>query len=75
MNQIVRMRFARCVAIKVVAVAAAIAGLSPHPLSDTVHFIAFTALYNLPHLFFGVIYIRAGSAARDAGSGDGLSAA
>ncbi len=52
-----------CVVVNVVAVAAVIATRHAYPIGDIGRFIVFIALYDLPHLFFGVGYHRA---ARDA---------
>jgi len=59
-----------CIAMNVVAVSAVIVARHDYPLADMGRFIAFIVLYDLPHLFFGVGYLRAGRASGDPDSGD-----
>ena len=59
-----------CVAVNVVAMAAVVVARHTYPLSDIGQFIVFIVLYDLPHLFFGVSYIRFGRASKNADSGD-----
>jgi hypothetical protein len=59
-----------CVAVNVVALAAVVVARHTYPLSDIGQFIVFIVLYDLPHLFFGVSYIRFGQASKNADSGD-----
>ena len=49
-----------CIAVNVVAVAAVVIVRHTDPLSYIGQFIVFIVLYDLPHLFFGVSYIRSG---------------
>jgi tryptophan-rich sensory protein len=53
-----------CIAVNVVAVVAVVVARHTHPLSDIGQFIVFIVLYDLPHLFFGVSYIRSGRASK-----------
>jgi hypothetical protein len=57
-----------CVAVNVVAVTAVIVARHTYALSDIGQFISFIVLYDLPHLFFGVSYIRFGRASKMADS-------
>jgi len=59
-----------CVAVNVVALAAVVVARHTYPLSDIGQFIVFIVLYDLPHLFFGVSYIRFGQASKNSDSGD-----
>jgi hypothetical protein len=42
-----------CVALNAIAVADVIVARHSYPVSEIGHFILFTVLYNIPHLFFG----------------------
>ena len=57
-----------CIAVNAVAVAAVVVARHTYPLADIGRFIAFTALYNIPLLFFGMAYIRAGRISKGAES-------
>jgi len=57
-----------CVAVNVVALAAVVVARHTYPLSDIGQFIVFIVLYDLPHLFFGVSYVRAGRAPKSSNS-------
>jgi len=59
-----------CVAVNVFAMAAVVVARHTYPLSDMGHFAVFIALYDFPHLVFGVSYIRFGRASKNADSGD-----
>lgn len=58
-----------CVAVNVAALTAVIIARHDYPLADIGRFILFIVLYDLPHLFFGVVYFRAGRASLDTDSG------
>lgn len=59
-----------CIAVNLVAMTAVVVARHTYPLSDIGQFIVFIVLYDLPHLFFGVSYIRFGRASKNADSGD-----
>ena len=59
-----------CIAVDMVAVAAVIVARHAYPFADIGQFIAFIMLYDIPHLFFGVAYIKAGRVSKNADSGD-----
>ncbi|MFZ1942091.1 MAG: hypothetical protein WBG23_02900 [Acidobacteriaceae bacterium] len=56
-----------CIAANVVAVVAVVAARHTYPIADIGQFIAFIVLYDLPHLFFGVTYIKAGRLSKGTG--------
>ena len=47
-----------CAAINVVAVAAVVVARHSYPVPDIAQFIVFMMLYDIPHLFFGITYLR-----------------
>jgi hypothetical protein len=47
-----------CAAINVVAVAAVVVAGHSYPVPDIAQFIVFMMLYDIPHLFFGITYLR-----------------
>ena len=59
-----------CVAISVVAASIVVITRRTYPLSDIGRFIVFIVSYDIPHLFFGVAYSRAGQASKNFDAGD-----
>jgi hypothetical protein len=49
-----------CIAASIASVVSVVASRHPSPLADKGRFIAFIVLYNIPHVFFGLAYIKAG---------------
>lgn len=47
-----------CVAVSALAVTSVVVARHTYPLTDIGRFILFIAFYNIPHLFFGVGYLR-----------------
>lgn len=47
-----------CVAVNAVAMTAVVVARHSYPFADIGRFILFIAFYNIPHLFFGVGYLR-----------------
>ena len=60
-----------CIAVNAVAVVAAALSRHTSPLADIGRFIFFIALYDIPHLFFGMGYIVAGRASKSVDSRSG----
>lgn len=49
-----------CVGVNMIAVAAVVVARHASPLADIGRFIVFIVLYEIPHFFFGVTYLKAG---------------
>jgi hypothetical protein len=59
-----------CAAVSIAAVVSVVVSRPTSPLTDVGRFIAFTVLYNIPLVFFGLVYILAARPSKDADSGD-----
>ena len=56
-----------CIAVNVVAVVAVVVARHTYPIADIGQFVAFIVLYGVPHLFFGVAYIKTGRVSKSSG--------
>ena len=62
-----------CIAVSFAAVFTLVVSHREFSFADVSKLIAFTSLYNAPHLFFGLGYIRGGRRRNNAGSGEFIS--